>query len=320
VSVVTQAVSSTQSGSVGTTTSGGAETTTSSSPGSAQEGGTGASASAAGGASASSETAGSGSSRARSLQAAAAAAALAFTPAGRPVSKLRATRAWVRSGSRSSATKIVFRLHRRGLMRFVLTQIAPRCRRVGTFSVRAHAGLNSFVLRGRLHGRPLPVGTYVLSATVGGRPVLGVTIVVTASRPTAAELARARARNVCGPGISFRGTTIFRQPLGVYGPVAARVEKGSDPPPSETAVAVPRRGDVLGAQFSKSARRFDLARMFLLAAAAAAIVLLGLAALPASALADPRLAAVVEHRRVELALAGAGTLLGAVVAYLAGAG
>jgi hypothetical protein len=48
--------------------------------------------------------------------------------------------------------------------------------------------------------------------------------------------------------------------------------------------------------------------------------LLGLAAIPATALADPRLARLVDERRTDLALAGAGVLLGAVLAYLAGAG
>jgi hypothetical protein len=258
--------------------------------------------------------------RPTSPRSAAEASALAFTPAGRPVAKLHTTRAWVRSGSRSSATKIVFRLHRRGLVRFVVTQIAPRCRRVGTFSVRAHAGVNSFRLPGRLKGRPLPAGTYVLSATVGGRPLLGVTIVVTTSRPTAAEVARARARNVCGTRLAFRLVTIVRPP-GMRGPLGARTEGGSHAPPARVVVAgLPPADHVLGAQFAKSAGGFDRARTLLLAAAALAIFLLGLAALPASALAHPRLATVVEHRRVELALAGAGTLLGAMLAYLAAGG
>ena len=77
---------------------------------------------------------------------------------------------------------------------------------------------------------------------------------------------------------------------------------------------------MLGTQFSTPAGGRDVARMLLLAAAALAIALLGMAALPSSLLANPRLALLVEHRRVELALAGCGTLLGAVVAYLTGTG
>jgi hypothetical protein len=204
---------------------------------------------------------------------------------------------------------------------FILTQIAPRCRRVGTFAVHAHAGVNSLRLPGRLHGRPLPPGTYVLSATVRGRPILGVTVVVTTGRPTAAEVARARARNVCGARLAFRLVTFVR-PAGTKGPVGARQEVRSHSAQSvQVAVAgAPRAGGVLGTEFSPPTRGRDVSRMLLIAAAALAIVLLGMAALPSSLLADARLAAVVEHRRVELALAGCGMLLGAVIAYLTGAG
>lgn len=229
----------------------------------------------------------------------------------------------MRSGSRRSAAKIVFRLRRRGVVRFVVTQVSPLCRRVGTFSVRAHRGVNKVVLRGRLHGRPLPVGTYVLSATVRGRPVVGVTIVVTASRPTAGEVARARARNACGTVLVervFRSTTIFRQPVGSDGPVRAPVKKASRPAPVKAAAALPAPGNVLGAEFAKPAGGFDLKRLFLLAASALAIALLGLAVLPATVVSDPRLGMLVERRRIELALAGTGTLLGALLAYLATGG
>ena len=77
--------------------------------------------------------------------------------------------------------------------------------------------------------------------------------------------------------------------------------------------------EVLGAQLSPPAGRLDRARAFVLAAAGLAIVLLGLAALPATAL-EPRLAGFVAERRVELMLAGTGVLLGAVLAYFTGAG
>jgi hypothetical protein len=159
----------------------------------------------------------------------------------------------------------------------------------------------------------------VLSASVAGRPVLGVTIAVTASRPTTAALVRARALDVCSTGSALRVVTFLRLPLGTRGPVVAPVEKGTVPAPSAPAMAAPR-AEVLGAQFSKPARGFDAARALLLAAAGTAIVLLGLAALPATALAGPRLARLVDERRTDLALAGAGVLLGAVLAYLAGAG
>jgi hypothetical protein len=215
--------------------------------------------------------------------------------------------------------KIVFRLRRGGIVHFVVTQVSPGCRRVGTFAVRAHRGVNKVTLRGRLHGRPLPVGTYVLSATIRGRPLVGVTVVVTASRPTARELAQARSRNGCAAVLVrrvFFSRTIFSAPTGSRGPVPARVQKTSSPAPVKTAGVAPGSGNVLGAEFAKPASSSDLKRLFLFAACGLAIVLLGLAVLPATAVANPRLGMLVERRRIELALAGAGTLLGALVSYL----
>jgi len=245
------------------------------------------------------------------------AAALVFTPIAHPVAKLHTTRTWVRSGSRRSVAKIVFRLHRGGVVHFVVTQVSPHCRRVGAFAVRAHRGVNKVTLRGRLHGRPLPVGTYVLSATVRGRPLLGVTVVVARSRPTARELAQARSRNACAAVLVQRvyySTAIFRAPTGSHGPVPAPVQTASRPAAVKAAGVAP--SDVLGAEFAKPASSSDLKRLFLFAACGLAIGLLGLAVLPATAVANARLGMLVERRRIELALAGAGTLLGALLAYL----
>jgi hypothetical protein len=173
-------------------------------------------------------------------------------------------------------------------------------------------------LRGRLHGRPLPVGTYVLSATLRGRPLVGVTVVVTSSRPTARELARARSRNACA-GVLVRrvffSTTIFSAPTGSHGPLAAPVPNAGSAPLKAAGLA-PGSGNVLAAEFAKPASASDLRRLFLYVACGLAIALLALAVLPATAFSDPRLGGLVERRRIELALAGTGTLLGALLSYL----
>jgi hypothetical protein len=255
----------------------------------------------------------------RRFEAAEQAAALVFAPMAHPVAKLHTTRTWVRTGSRRTAAKIVFRLRRGGIVHFVLTQVSPRCRRVGTFAVRAHRGRNTVVLRGRLHGRPLPAGTYVLSATVRGRPLVGVTVVVTSSRPTERELAHARSRNACATVLVrrvFFSTTIFRAPTGSRGPVPVQMQKTSASAPVKAAGVAPGPGKVLGAEFAKPASGSDLKRLFLFAACGLAIALLGLAVLPAAAVANPRLGMLVERRRIELALAGAGALLGTLLSYL----
>ena len=156
----------------------------------------------------------------------------------------------------------------------------------------------------------------MLSATVRGRPLVGVTVVVTASRPTARELAQARSRNACAAVLVrrvFFSTTIFRAPTGSHGPLSTPARSA---PPVKAASVVPTPGKVLGAELAKPASGSDLKRLFLFAASGLAIVLLALAVLPATAVADPRLGMLVERRRVELALAGAGTLLGALISYL----
>jgi hypothetical protein len=227
------------------------------------------------------------------------------------VSKLHTTRTWVRSGSRRSVAKIVFRLRRGGIVHFVLTQVSPRCRRVRAFAVHAHRGRNEV----RLRGRRLPAGTYVLSATTRGRPLADATIVVAASRPTARELTRARSRNACAAVLArrvFFSTAIFRVPTGSHGPLFTLAR--SAPVAAATLVHAP--GKVLGAAFAKPASGSDPRRLFLFAACGLAIALLGLAGLPATAFSDPRLGGLVERRRIELALAGAGTLLGTLISYL----
>ena|GEM_PF-2616360 len=322
MSSLSSKVTTTSGGSgTGTGTGAGTGTGSESGSGSTEQSGTGAGSSGPGATSSGSLSAVAAPTPAerRRFEAAEKAAALVFAPIAHPVAKLHTTRTWVRSGSRRSAAKIVFRLRRGGIVHFVLTQVSPRCRRVGTFAVRAHRGRNTVVLRGRLHGRPLPVGTYVLSATVRGRPLVGVTVVVTSSRPTARELAQARSRNACATVLVrrvFFSTTIFSAPTGSRGPVPARMQKASGPATVKAAGVAPGAGNVLGAEFAKPASRSDLKRLFLFAACGLAIALLGLAVLPATAVANPRLGMLVERRRVDLALAGAGTLFGALLSYL----
>ena len=115
----------------------------------------------------------------------------------------------------------------------------------------------------------------------------------------------------------FFSTTIFRAPTGSHGPLPAPPQQGPrSSAPVQAAGVVPAPGKVLGAEFAKPASGSDLRRLFLFVASGLAIVLLGLALLPATAVADPRLGMFVERRRIELALAGAGTLFGALLAYL----
>jgi hypothetical protein len=185
---------------------------------------------------------------------------------------------------------------------------------VGSFSVRGHVGLNSVLFRGEFGGRPLPLGTYWLSATVSGRPVLGVTIVVAASRPTPQQLARAQARNVCRSG--FGQTTIVQPPVSARGPLGAPARSAKSKASTTDPNTSFSRNNVLGAQFAKLQSVVDSRAASVLALAVVAIMLLGLATLPATALAGVTIAEFVERRRTELALAGTSALLAAVLVYL----
>jgi hypothetical protein len=211
-------------------------------------------------------------------------------------------------------------LPRAARVRVVVTQVAPACRRVGSFTVRGHAGVNRIVFRGRLRGRPLPLGTYRVTAKARNRWVLGVTLVVAAARPSSGAFARARLADACATiAASAGGAPVFvaaRGPVGIPNGVGASATEGTHEGSDSKPSAASSRGKVLGADFSKSTG-LDPTRLLLVVASALAILLLGLAAVPEMALAEPRLAALVATRRVELALAGATTLLTAVLVYLA---
>jgi hypothetical protein len=188
-----------------------------------------------------------------------------------------------------------------------VVQLAPACRPVGAFTIRGHAGSNRLPFHRRLRGRRLPPGTYRLTGRVHGRRVVRATVVVAAVRPTIRTLAA----GTCGAAASLLPTSLgaVRGPL-----LPSSTKRGRSPAAAPAEAAVVPHSGVLGAGFVKSGRGFDARRALLLADALFAIVLLGLAALPPRALADPRLAALVETRRLELALAGVATLAVAVLA------
>jgi hypothetical protein len=107
--------------------------------------------------------------------------------------------------------------------------------------------------------------------------------------------------------------------LAASAPIVASARVGSLSVAPARLSLVPHSG-VLGASFAKPGRAFGAGDALLLADVLFAVALLALAALPATALAHVRLAAVVETRRTELAVAGAATLVVAVVAKLLIAG
>jgi hypothetical protein len=241
---------------------------------------------------------------------------------------LRSSRTWIAANgsSRRRTTTLTFRLRGNGIVRFSVQQLWPVCRLVGSFSVRGHAGANRVPFAGRVHGTQLAAGTYRITVrTRSGRVVAETTLVVVeAGAPSNAELALARNRNVCGAS-GVLGAAAIRGSLAVA--VGAGNSKGGEEAStivrhqrtsgkhSQTPSSSSDNGSSVasGALSNVSANAKSPIVIVLLGLA---VLTLGLAALPRSAVADPRVMALVASHRLELATAGTAALFAAVVAML----
>jgi hypothetical protein len=266
----------------------------------------------------------------------------------RPPRQVRASQSVIRNTGDPRdrrAAVLTFRLARAAVVRFRIRQEAPRCLVIGAFSVQGHAGRNRVRFTGRYRGVTLPAGTYTLTghAFRNGRvtPLGTATVVIVpagvaeaARQPTtcdgprdgvdataaAALLASARG-NAVRAGDAERGAKGSAQE-GTEG-VAGSVEETNDAGDGgegdrEAAGAAAGGGDddegtarpILGVP-----NPFDEAptwvQPLLLIALASAILLLLLAAIPATAVRPINVAPAVVRRRSEFALAGA-MILGAV--------
>ena len=203
------------------------------------------------------------------------------------------------------------RLRRGGTVTFTIVQVSPSCTTVGTFQRKGHAGVNRFAFHGRVHGRTLRPGTYSIRARSHGSVVLNVRLVVVGREtPSPAAVAAARMANVCAA--SSRAGSAARRALASL----TRLAAGGGP----------RAGARAGKHAAKSARSSRKAgehhvlaagptsgnvlphskplRIGLLLVLLVAILLLGLGALPRSAVPHTGAAAALAHRRAEIAAAG----------------
>jgi hypothetical protein len=211
---------------------------------------------------------------------------------------------------------------------FLVNQVAPVCRSIGRFTVAGHAGLNRVRFRGRVNGRPLAAGTYRISArTRAGRLVRRVTIVVVdGPAPSRSELAAARSTNVCSQttresaaashgSTAASGPTAFAKAESVERSFAPKEQAGTSAsgPPAEASNS--HSGAVLSSSVEKAARAV---RPVLVALLALSILLLGIAALPRTAVPEPRLNDLLVRHRVEIAGFGAAALVAVAVAFLLG--
>ena len=192
---------------------------------------------------------------------------------------------------------LVFRLRHGGRVRFTVVEVFPLCRVVGHFTVRGHAGVNRFRFNGRVHGKPLPGGTYQIGLRARRGRLFRVTIAIFDSAVSSPSLvAAAKKRNVCGAATSFSAALGFD--LGAVEGRSAAAESSSSRV-SHHVLGV----DVTGVAPQKLLT--EIAKSpFGTVALGLAILLFGLAMIPEAATPGPRTADLLARRRSAMILAG----------------
>jgi hypothetical protein len=177
-----------------------------------------------------------------------------------------------------------------------VVEVFPLSRVVGSFTVRGHKGLNRFRFKGRLHGKPLPAGTYQIGLRTKRGRLLRVTVAIfDAPVSSSAEVASARKRNVCGATASFSllpGLTLL-PPVEGKSAAAAESTSANKPHVLGVDVTVPRN---LIKDIGKNP--------FALVALALAVLLLGAAAFPQAATPAGRAVDLIARERSVLVLGG----------------
>lgn len=258
---------------------------------------------------------------------------------------LRASRPAVKNvGPRRTrrATIVTFSLPRAAIVRFQLRREAPDCTVIGTFRVRAHAGVNRIRFTGRLGNRVLRPGTYALRAVAvrGKRLVsLGRVAIVVVPRDENTRRARPAPSTCANSADDGEGEASMR--LGTAGGDAGRasglgregvagatagpgvaVTAGADVDDDSLGMAVragseaTRDGRILGVLPTPFETAPAWLQPFLVLALAAAIALLLLASIPAAVVRPTAAAPLLLQRRTEFAVSGALILVAVAVAAL----
>ena len=238
------------------------------------------------------------------------------------LSRVSSSRSWIsRSGPRSRrAATLTFVLPRPAVVEFVVFRIAPDCTRVGSFRVAGRTGVNRVRFRGRVRGKALTPGTYLIRArAAGGRMLAKTRLVVFDRPPRPAELRAARSSNVCG-GRADSGSAAGGH--GLPGGNGAKVSApGVLPVEGAGSSTVEQRGkpplsvDVLGERFTRVTDAVKAIHPVFFVLLGVAIALLALAAIPARLMPNARAAALLAYRRGAVAFAGAAALVTVMFAY-----
>jgi len=153
---------------------------------------------------------------------------------------------------------VVFRLARPAELRITVVRVYPSCERIGTFTVRGHAGVNRIRFRGRLGGRPLAPGGYrlIIRARGGRREAAAVPIVVAQGAMRAATVRQVRRASVCGKQRAYVG--VHGAPRtddgGSTGGVLAEIKSRIADPVGAAAGVVERSARGLADRAGKSSR------------------------------------------------------------------
>jgi type IV secretory pathway TrbD component len=229
---------------------------------------------------------------------------------------MHASRAWI---GPKRATTLTFFLPRAARVFFTVKQVSPVCRPVGHFSYRGHAGFNRVRFDGKLRGAELAPGTYRISArTRAGRTIPRVIVVIVdAGPPTGAELAAARASNVCSGSASAAGSTGASNSGALAS--AEHLQRSLQPQSGTLAIALAKGANshsgVLAASLEKTA---EALRPMIIVLLGLAILLLAVASLPRTAVSDPRLHDALARHRMDVASMGAAALVAVVLLFLLG--
>jgi hypothetical protein len=241
------------------------------------------------------------------------------------VYRLRLSRDWIskRGSKRQRHTTVVFVLRHPSLVQFVVLRVSPDCHRVGRFRVVGRPGVNRVRIGPRVGRHRLRPGTYrlVARAVPGGRRVVNAQLVVARSA-TPAEIEAARGDDTCTPSANGFRSAIGAAGLttgagGSTGGFSASKTVASSKPNAAARTKPAKHRGVLGAHFARKA--VDAASevpLWLYALLAVAIVLLAAAALPLRATPSTGTASALARHRGVLALAGAGTLIVVMAAYV----
>jgi hypothetical protein len=154
--------------------------------------------------------------------------------------------------------------------------------------------------------------------------VLYTTVLVRTHKPTRSELASAMRSNACAAAGALATVRLVGTALGsIFGSTGGSIpgKSGSTPaggnPESGTLGVAARAQPDLGT-FSPANLAKNATDPLAIAVLGAAILLLGLAALPAAAIPDPRLTDVVVRHRAEVVVAGAAAFVAGVLALTFG--